>query len=129
VPHEPLRVCYACLGRRAHKSASQAGTSRRSGGGGRYATLSGRTRLPCGTHHPAHRRGRRHLPHGGHSNTNYAVIWVHSYVPEDKSKTYCVYDALSPDAIRRNYRSVDTIIHVQVTVKLLVATKTATVLR
>jgi uncharacterized protein DUF4242 len=29
------------------------------------------------------------------------VTWVHSYVSEDKTKTYCIYDGPDPDAIRR----------------------------
>jgi hypothetical protein len=29
------------------------------------------------------------------------VTWVHSYVSDDKSKTYCVYDAPNPEAIRK----------------------------
>jgi len=29
------------------------------------------------------------------------VSWVHSYVSVDKKKTFCVYDAPSPEAIRR----------------------------
>jgi hypothetical protein len=29
------------------------------------------------------------------------VTWVHSYVSEDKRTTFCIYDAPSPEAIRR----------------------------
>jgi hypothetical protein len=29
------------------------------------------------------------------------VTWVHSYVSGDKTKTFCVYDAPSPEAIRK----------------------------
>jgi hypothetical protein len=29
------------------------------------------------------------------------VTWVHTYVSADKRKTFCVYDAPSPEAIRR----------------------------
>ncbi|HLJ59658.1 MAG TPA: DUF4242 domain-containing protein [bacterium] len=29
------------------------------------------------------------------------VTWVHSYVSEDKTKTYCIYDGPNPDAIHR----------------------------
>jgi hypothetical protein len=28
------------------------------------------------------------------------VTWVHSYVTNDKNKTFCIYDGPSPDAIR-----------------------------
>ena len=35
------------------------------------------------------------------SNMADQVTWVHSYVSTDKKKTFCVYDAPSPEAIRR----------------------------
>src|SRR5579863_9319365 len=34
-------------------------------------------------------------------NADEGVTWVHSYVSEDRERTYCVYDAPSPEAIRR----------------------------
>jgi hypothetical protein len=34
------------------------------------------------------------------TNAGSGVTWVHSYVSEDLRKTYCVYDAPTPDAIR-----------------------------
>jgi hypothetical protein len=34
------------------------------------------------------------------NNTVEGVTWVHSYVTEDKGKTFCIYDAPSPEAIR-----------------------------
>ena len=52
------------------------------------------------------------------NNTNDQVTWVHSYVTEDKKKTFCIYDAPTPDAIRhaaeRNGLPVDSIIPVNV---------------
>lgn len=33
-------------------------------------------------------------------NADQGVTWVHSYVSEDKKKTFCVYDGPSPEAIR-----------------------------
>src|SRR5262245_30774608 len=33
-------------------------------------------------------------------NAEEGVTWVHSYVSEDCKKTFCVYDAPSPEAIR-----------------------------
>jgi len=46
------------------------------------------------------------------------VTWVHSYVTQDKSKTFCIYDAPTPEAIRRaaqrNNLPVDTITPVSV---------------
>ncbi len=35
------------------------------------------------------------------ANGEEGVTWVHSYVSGDKRKTFCVYDAPSPEAIRR----------------------------
>jgi hypothetical protein len=46
------------------------------------------------------------------------VTWVHSYVSADKHKTYCIYDAPSPEAIRKvagdNQLPVDGIVEVRV---------------
>jgi len=29
------------------------------------------------------------------------VTWVHSYVSDDKSKSFCIYDAPTPEAVRK----------------------------
>jgi hypothetical protein len=34
-------------------------------------------------------------------NADEGVTWVHSYVSTDRRKTFCVYDAPSPEAVRR----------------------------
>jgi hypothetical protein len=34
-------------------------------------------------------------------NAEVGVTWVHSYVSEDKTKTFCVYDGPDPEAIRK----------------------------
>jgi hypothetical protein len=34
------------------------------------------------------------------SNLTDQVTWIHSYVSTDKTKTFCVYDGPSPEAIR-----------------------------
>ena len=51
-------------------------------------------------------------------NADEDVTWVHSYVSDDKRRTFCVYDAATPDAIRkaaaRNAIPVDRITHVRV---------------
>jgi hypothetical protein len=51
-------------------------------------------------------------------NADLGVTWVHSYVSEDKTKTYCVYDAPRPEAVRqaaeRNGLPVDAITRVSV---------------
>ena len=35
------------------------------------------------------------------NNAEAGVTWVHSYVTDDKQKTFCIYDAPNPEAIRR----------------------------
>ena len=51
-------------------------------------------------------------------NTEQGVTWVHSYVSEDKRTTFCIYDAPTPEAIRktgaRNDLPVDCITQVRV---------------
>jgi hypothetical protein len=51
-------------------------------------------------------------------NANEDVTWLHSYVRDDKRKSFCVYDAPSPEAIRktaaRNDLPVDRITEVSV---------------
>lgn len=34
-------------------------------------------------------------------NADLGVTWVHSYVSEDKKKTFCIYDGPNPEAIRQ----------------------------
>ena len=52
------------------------------------------------------------------TNLEENVTWVHSYVSKDKKKTYCIYDAPSPEAIKKsaekNGLPVDNIIEVSV---------------
>jgi hypothetical protein len=52
------------------------------------------------------------------NNAQDGVTWVHSYVTQDKRKTFCVYDGPSPEAIRtvaqRNSLPVDRITEVSV---------------
>ena len=52
------------------------------------------------------------------NNAVEGVTWVHSYVTDDKGKTFCIYDAPSPEAIRtaaeRNGLPVDRIMEVRV---------------
>ena len=40
-------------------------------------------------------------------NEDDGVTWVHSYVSEDTGTMFCVYDAPSPEAIRRAARRSD----------------------
>lgn len=52
------------------------------------------------------------------NNAQDGVTWVHSYVTPDKKKTFCIYDAPTPEAIRRaaqrNSLPVDRITEVRV---------------
>jgi hypothetical protein len=52
------------------------------------------------------------------NNAEDGVTWIHSYVSQDKQKTYCIYDAPNPEAIRRtaekNKLPVDKITQVSV---------------
>jgi hypothetical protein len=51
-------------------------------------------------------------------NAQEGVTWISSFVNEDKTRTFCVYDAPSPEAIRktaiRNELPVDEITRVRV---------------
>jgi Nickel responsive protein SCO4226-like len=51
-------------------------------------------------------------------NDDEAVTWLHSYVTDDRKKTFCIYDAPTPEAIRktavRNELPVDRITQVRV---------------
>jgi hypothetical protein len=52
------------------------------------------------------------------NNTDLGVTWVHSYVSDDKHKTFCIYDGPDPESIRkaaeRNGLPVDHITRVSV---------------
>jgi Protein of unknown function (DUF4242) len=51
-------------------------------------------------------------------NADEGVTWVHSYVSADKRTTFCIYDAPTPEAVRktaaRNELPVDRITEVRV---------------
>lgn len=52
------------------------------------------------------------------NNAEDGVTWIHSYVSDDKSKTFCIYDGPNPEAIRhaakRNGLPIDRITRVNV---------------
>lgn len=52
------------------------------------------------------------------TNAREGVTWVHSYVTPDKTKTFCVYDAPTPEAVHlvatHNGLPVDSITQVSV---------------
>jgi hypothetical protein len=52
------------------------------------------------------------------NNAANTATWIHSYVTRDKTKTFCIYDAPTPEAIRasadRNGLPVDSITEISV---------------
>lgn len=74
--------------------------------------------FPDGLHIPADGGGAATCMGVVTNNATEGVTWVHSYVSDDKSKTYCVYDGPTPEAIRRaaghNSLPVDSITRVTV---------------
>ncbi len=71
-----------------------------------------------GFHIPAEAQGAERCLAVVAKNADEGVTWLHSYVSQDKKKTFCVYDAPTPEAIRataaRNDFPVDRITQVSV---------------
>lgn len=74
--------------------------------------------FPDGLQIPVDETGARACLAVVESNLEDQVTWIHSYVSADKRKAFCVYDAPSPEAIRRtasrNKLSVDHVTEVRV---------------
>lgn len=74
--------------------------------------------FPDGLHIPVGNGGAELCSAVVERNADHAVTWVHSYVSDDKTKTFCVYDAPTPEAIRKtadkNALPVDRITRVSV---------------
>jgi hypothetical protein len=74
--------------------------------------------FPEGLEIPADAQGARACLGIIERNADNGVTWIRSYVTGDRSKTFCVYDAPSPEAIRRtagwNDLPVDRITEVRV---------------
>jgi hypothetical protein len=74
--------------------------------------------FPDGLEIPADAQGARACLGIVERNADDGVTWIRSYVTGDRSKTFCVYDAPSPEAIRRtagrNDLPVDRITEVRV---------------
>ena len=60
--------------------------------------------FPDGSAIPQNDEGARICQTVVTTNADDLVTWVHSYVTPDKTKTYCIYDAPSPEAVRRAAR-------------------------
>ncbi len=56
--------------------------------------------FPDGLQIPAHAEGRKATGRVVDRNADKGVTWLHSYVLDDKRKTYCIYDGPNPEAIR-----------------------------
>jgi len=74
--------------------------------------------FPDGLHIPVNEDGAGAMRGIVAANAGEGVNWVHSYVSADKTRTFCVYDAPSPEAIRsvaaKNNVPVDAIHEVSV---------------
>jgi uncharacterized protein DUF4242 len=60
--------------------------------------------FPDGWHVPADAVGAELCEAIVEQNTDDGVTWVHSYVSADRTRAYCIYDAPSPEAVRRSAR-------------------------
>jgi hypothetical protein len=74
--------------------------------------------FPDGLHIPVANGGAELCLAVVERNAEEGVTWVSSYVSEDKTRSFCVYDAPSPETIRRtaarNELPVDQITEVRV---------------
>lgn len=74
--------------------------------------------FPEGLQIPATEEGATICLNVVNNNADDGVTWVHSYVSDDKKKTYCIYDGPNPEAIRsaaaRNALPIDRITRVSV---------------
>lgn len=61
--------------------------------------------FPEGLHIPVNNQGADVCMSVVGTNARSGVTWVHSYVSDDLRKTFCVYDAPTPDAIRETARN------------------------
>ncbi len=61
--------------------------------------------FPDGLHIPVNDQGAQACGTVIDNNARSAVTWVHSYVSQDLRKTFCIYDAPTPEAIRATARS------------------------
>jgi len=74
--------------------------------------------FPDGLSIPMNEQGRQALAGVVANNAEHGVNWVHSYVNPERTQTFCIYDAPTPEAIRkvaeRNGLPVDRITEVKV---------------
>lgn len=60
--------------------------------------------FPAGLAIPATAEGARACAQIVGVNGGSGVTWLHSYVSVDRKKTFCIYDASAPEAIRQAAR-------------------------
>lgn len=74
--------------------------------------------FPNGLEIPVNMEGSKMCLNVVSTNAEDNVTWIHSYVTMDKKKTFCIYDAPSPEAIKKaaekNGLPVDNITEVSV---------------
>jgi hypothetical protein len=74
--------------------------------------------FPEGLHIPVENGGAELCRGVVERNADEGVTWISSYVSDDKTRTFCIYDAPTPEAIRktaaRNELPVDQITRVSV---------------
>ena len=74
--------------------------------------------FPKGLHIPIENGGAELCRGVIERNAEEGVTWISSFVSEDKTRTFCIYDAPTPEAIRktaaRNELPVDRITQVRV---------------
>ena len=57
--------------------------------------------FPNGLHIPAGTDGVELKRRVVEKNADEGVTWVHSYVSDDRARSFCVYDVPNPEAIRK----------------------------
>lgn len=74
--------------------------------------------FPEGLHIPLDKEGAKACGDVVSRNAEHGVTWMQSFVTPDKTRSYCIYDGPSPDAIRtvaqKNELPVDRITEVRV---------------
>jgi len=57
--------------------------------------------FPQGLSIPLDDEGKKALAGVVANNAEHGVNWVHSYVNTDRTQTFCIYDAPTPESIRK----------------------------
>jgi hypothetical protein len=57
--------------------------------------------FPQGLSIPMNADGKKAVAGVVSNNAEHGVTWVHSYVNPDRTLTFCIYDASTPEAIRK----------------------------